>query len=272
MNRIQKIVARGKSEFIKEHGPILTKPPADEVICNPRTTRFNYTTTRVEPVSEPVLKARRVIAQDSTDPDSNRFQLLRAKILQQMRRRNWSTLGITAPAQGAGKSLVAANLAISMAQEGNQSVLLVDMDLRRPGLHEYFGLEPTLGIQDFLDGSCRFEETLVNPGINGLVILPGRQAILNSSEQLAAPSVKRLVEELKHFYKSRIIIFDIPPTLTSDDAMVFLPYVDCSLLVIEAGASTRTDLEQSLAIIGSNPLLGTVLNKTAPISKGGLFR
>lgn len=271
MNRIQKIVARGKSEIVKDSEPVLKKPHADEVICNPRTTQFNYTVTRVVPVSEHVLQAKRVIAHNKSEPDSNRFQLLRAKVLQQMRRRNWSTLGITAPASGAGKTLVAANLAISMAQEGNQSVLLVDMDLRRPGVHNYFGFEPELGIQDFLDGRCRLEETFVNPGINGLVILPGRQAILNSSEQLAAPAVKRLVEELKHFYKSRVIIFDVPPALASDDAMVFLPYIDCSLLVVEAGASTRVDVEQSLAIIGGNPLLGTVLNKTAPSGKGGLF-
>lgn len=262
MNRIQKIVERGKAEIIKDTGKVFSNPAPRANVCDTGGQTFHYTRTPVVEVPDDILQQQRIVAHDKRNASGNRFQLLRAKVLQQMRRRNWTTLGITSPSAGAGKTLVAINLAISMAQEGNQSVLLVDMDLRTPGLFRYFNLQPQFGIHDYLEGRCLLENTLVNPGINGLVLALGRHNESNASEQMAKPQVKAMVEEMKHRYKSRIVIFDLPPTLVADDVMVFVPNLDCSLLVIEAGAVNRDQLNQTLDIFGSNPLLGTVLNKS----------
>ncbi|RLT95704.1 MAG: exopolysaccharide biosynthesis protein [Ketobacter sp.] len=259
MSRIKSIVEHGKQEL--GIGNQATEPAN---VGDDRSGKLypQYTNTRTVEVTPETLLANRIIAQGNVDPRAKRFQVLRTKILQQMRKKNWNTLAITAPTEGAGKSLVAANLAVSMAMEGNQTVLLVDMDLSKPSIHRYFGFQPEHGIHDYFDGSSGIEEILVHPGIERLVLLPGKRGIVNSSEQISSPMVKHLVQELKARYESRLVIFDLPPTLVSDEVLVFLPYVDCSLLVVEAGKNTPKEVENALEAVGTNPLLGTVLNKS----------
>jgi capsular exopolysaccharide synthesis family protein len=224
-------------------------------------TSIEYTNSRVINVSNETLTENRVIAQNKEDPRSTPFHMLRAKVLQDLRKNDWSTIAISAPTPGAGKSLVTVNLAMSIAMEVNQTVLIVDMDLRQPSLHEYFSFEPEYGVQDYIQNDIELQDIMVNPGVERLSILPGRKRMLNSSEKLASPKIRALTEELKSRYKSRIVIYDLPPLLVSDDVMVFLPYVDCSLLVVESGVNTQDEIEASMKLAEVKPLLGTVLNK-----------
>jgi len=261
MNRIKAIVEQGKEEL-----GILGNPAIPQSTTSSNNS-FEYSATKSIVVPDSVLKSNRLIAHDITDPSAKRFQVLRTKVLQQMRKKNWNTLAITSPTPNAGKSMVAANLAVSIAMEGNQSVLLVDMDLSKPTIHKYYGFEPESGIHDYFDGSCKIEEILVNPNFDGLVVLPGKRGIVNSSEQLSSPLVKHMVNELKTRYDSRLVIFDLPPILISDDVLVFLPYVDCSLLVVESGKNTPKEVESAIEVLGTNPLIGTVLNKSDQVGK-----
>lgn len=222
---------------------------------------IEYTNTQVISVKNETLTANRVIAQNKEDPNSTPFHMLRAKVLQELRKNDWSTIAISAPTPGAGKSLVTVNLAMSIAMEVNQTVLIVDMDLRQPSLHKYFSIDPDYGVQDYIQNDIEIEKMLINPGVERLSLLPGRKRMLNSSEKLASPKVKALTDELKNRYKSRIVIYDLPPLLVSDDVMVFLPYVDCSLLVIESGKNTQEEIDASMKLAEVKPLLGTVLNK-----------
>ena len=144
-----------------------------------------YSRTTTLETSPKVLLENRMVALDYSDINAKRFQVLRTKVLQQMRKRNWNTLAISSPSNGAGKSLIAANLAISIAQEGNQTALLVDMNLNNPTIHKYFGLDHPYGIQDYLEGTGSISDILVHPGIDRLVLLPGRKNILNSSDQIS---------------------------------------------------------------------------------------
>lgn len=262
MSRIQKIVERGKAELNKNNTSRVDEFLEQRAAAQAAPNGFEYSTTKRVNVPREALLKQRLVAVEEGDPRAARFQILRTRVLQQMRKKGWTSLGISAPGSGAGKSLIAANLAVSIAMEGNQSVLLVDMDLRKPSIHKYFGLDPEYGMQDLLEGSARVEDTLINPGIERLVLLPGRKGILNSAAKISAPFVKGLVDELKTRYESRIVIFDLPPALVSDDVMVFMPYIDCSLCVIESGKSTKKDAQLAIEILGAKPLLGTVLNKS----------
>ena len=258
MDRIRKLVAKSKAEKKVSEG---TNNVASRETITSNNKEYNYTSTKTVSISMDAMKKNRIIATDPTDPRATRFQVLRTKVLQQMRKKKWNALAVSAPTPGAGKSLIAANLAACIAQEGNQSVLLVDMDLRKPSIHKYFDVKPENGIHDYLDGTAQIEETMINPGMQRLVLLPGRRGVLNSSEQISTPFVKNFVNEIRSRYDDRLVIFDLPPILVADDVMVFLPYIDCSILVVESGKNTKKEVEESLEIIGSNPLLGTVLNK-----------
>ncbi|HFC54379.1 MAG TPA: polysaccharide biosynthesis tyrosine autokinase [Gammaproteobacteria bacterium] len=232
-----------------------------------RRTQIVYTQTKRVKVSPEVLRRNRLIAGSPNAPWANAYKILRARVLQKLREGgNLNTLGVTSATPGAGKSLTASNLALSMAMEVNKTVLLVDADLRRPVVHTYFGFEPKYGLSDYLTRGVPIEEMLVNPGIGRFVILPAGRPIENASEMLSSPRMGELVEELKSRYRSRYVIFDLPPMLVVDDVLSFAPYIDASLLVVEEGKSKQEDVTHCAELLSDMNMIGTVLNKSTETS------
>jgi protein-tyrosine kinase len=223
---------------------------------------IEYTSTRRVHLDDLTLKARRILGGMVHDSRSDPYRQLRGQILQKMRTNNWQTLAITSPNAGNGKTLTAINLAISLSQEVNQTVLLVDVNLRSPGVAQLLGIDDlAYGITDYLFEQIPLEKILINPEYSRLVILPGNKCFEYSAEVLSSPQMRKLHEELKSRYQDRIIIFDLPPMLVSDDAISFIPQVDATLLVLEDGGATKAELERCTTLLNTCPLIGTVLNK-----------
>jgi capsular exopolysaccharide synthesis family protein len=237
-------------------------PTIRPVSPTPPEHTFVYTQTRVLLVSEERFRRWRVHAAVHNDAISDAYKVLRTGVLQRMRANGWGSLAITSPTRGAGKTLTSVNLAISMAREVNNSVLLVDLDLRRPRVHAYFSDEPLPGISDYLNGESNLSDILFNPGVDRLVVLPGHKAFANSSEMLSSPRMAQLAKELKSRYPSRVVLYDMPPLLECDDMMAFAPHVDAVLLVVEEGGTTREELQRAAEVIEHLNLIGTVLNKS----------
>lgn len=224
---------------------------------------ISYTQTRTVHVPPRVLYENRVISGLSSGPFTDAFKILRTRVLRELRTNNWNALAVTSPGENEGKTLTAINLAISIAMEVGQTVLLVDADLRHPSVHEYFGLKPDFGLSDYLLGDEEIEDLLIHPGIGGFVMLPGGRSLQNSSEMLSSPKMTELVRELKSRYPSRTIVFDLPPVLSAADALAFAPHVDASLLVVEECKTEGEDLERAVDVLkGATNLLGVVLNKS----------
>jgi capsular exopolysaccharide synthesis family protein len=222
---------------------------------------IEYTHSKRIDVMQNVLAERRLIAGIRTDPRATAFRMLRTQVLHAMRENGWSLLGVTGPTSGIGKSLVATNLAISISMEVNQTVLLVDADLRRPSIHKYFNFEPDQGLLDYLKGEASLSELFINPVYKRLLLLPGRDTTTESSELLSSPRMAHLIDDLRNRYDSRIIIFDLPPLLNVDDTMVLLPHLDATLMVVENGKNTQSEVQNSMHLLQSTNLIGTVLNK-----------
>ena len=223
--------------------------------------QIKYTQTRSLPVSREFLRQQRVIA--GYDPNSfvDAYKVLRTKVLHRMREQGWNVLAITSPGPSTGKTVTAINLAISLALEVDQTVLLVDANLRKPSVHKFFGLAPEFGLSDYLLDNVPVQNILLRPkDIRRFVILPGKRPLLDSSEMLSSPRMSQLVEDLKTRYPSRIVLFDLPHLGTAD-ALAFAPYVDAALLVIEEGKTTQDELTHAIEQLQPTPLLGTVLNK-----------
>lgn len=217
---------------------------------------------RLQPVDAKALKEQRVVAglashQQMTDA----FRVLRTNFLQRMRVTGATTAGITSTNMGEGKSVVSANLAVSLARLPQHSVLLVDADLRRPNLHRIFGIDPAPGLADILLHDAPLEACMVDPGIERLLLLPAGEALPASSEVLSSPRARILAAELRAADDDRLILYDLPPLLPSDDALVFLQNVETSLLVVEEGGTRRADLERAVVLLKDHRLIGTVLNK-----------
>jgi capsular exopolysaccharide synthesis family protein len=232
---------------------------------------ITYTRTRTVKLNTRVLRERRIIAALKDEPQADMFRVLRTKVLKTMRANGWHSLAITGATPGVGKSMVAVNLAIALAMEVNQTVLLVDADLRRPSIAWHLGFEVQFGLLDYLVDAVPLEDVFVNPGIQRLVVMPGRGSTRNSSELLASPKMVELVEDLKARYKSRIVLFDLPPILAADDALLFMPFFDCTLLVVEDGKSTEDDVRRSLQLLEGTNVVGTVLNKADKIERGDAY-
>lgn len=234
------------------------------------STGVRYTMTKMVEVSPQQLLENRIIAALPEHPFKDAYRMLRTRVLQTMRNNGWTSVAVTGPATGCGKTLTAINLAVSLAMEVSNTVLLVDLDLRRPAVHKYFGYEPELGLSDYLTTDVPLHQLLFTPGIDRLVVLPGRSALPNSAEMLRSPRMIALVNELKTRYPDRLIVFDLPPILAADDALAFSPYTDCFLMVAESGGTKKDDLQKSYSILKNTPLVGTVLNKSeAPTSGYG---
>ena len=178
-----------------------------------------------------------------------------------MSENSWNTLAITSPMKNAGKTLTSVNLAISLAKEVNHSVLLVDVDLSHPDVHATMGVDVEYGLLDVLNGQCSIEQAFFNPGVQRLLVLPCRPTQEYSSEILSSPEMRALLDDVRNRYESRIVIFDLPPLLRNDDALKFTPFVDATLMVVEAGSTTPDELEKATHLMKNANLIGTILNK-----------
>lgn len=227
--------------------------------------QISYTQTKTHALSSFELEKNRVLSGREAEPVRTAYNLLRTQVLQKMKANNWNSLAVVSANTGEGRSLTATNLAISLAQEVNHSVLLADFDMRKPSLHQLFNYPVEKGLSDYLQGNAELSEVLFNPGINRLVVLPGREAHSNSSSLLTTPNMLALVDDIKNRYQARMLVFDLPALLDSDDALVFMPYVDAVLLVVGEGKSSEKDLSSLAHLIGDKPVLGTVFNASREI-------
>jgi Mrp family chromosome partitioning ATPase len=219
-----------------------------------------FTQTRVIEVSEAALARARVVTGKAPAAVAGAYKLLRTQVLQRLQARNWQTLAVVSPAAGEGKTLTAVNLAIALASTRTHTALLVDLDWRRPSVHRYFDYTPIHDVYDCLRGEQPLSEALVSPGIPRFAFLPCREPVQDPSEHLG--NLGAFVKELKNRYANRIVLFDLPPLLVTDDALSFLPLVDGALLVVEEGRTTRADITRTLDLIGEERLLGSVINKS----------
>jgi len=222
---------------------------------------FNYVITRILKLDTDLLEKNRIIAFNKNNAMSMNFDLLRTQVLQKMKENGWRSLAITSPTPEAGKTVVAINLAMSISQQTNRTAILVDFDLRRPKIGSYLGLPLEKSLNDFLEGTAELPEVLVNPDMPRLVVLATKNPVRKSSETLSSRKIAELIKELRERYESRIVIFDLPPVLTTDDAIALIPQIDCVLLVVANGMSTKHEIDASLRHLPAKKLIGTILNK-----------
>jgi len=229
-----------------------------------------YTRTRMVECREDVLRRNRVLAAFDRGSFVDGYQLLRTQVLHRLRENHWNVLGVTSPRVQEGKTLTALNLAIALAMETTQTVMLIDADLKRPQVHALLGLDVCRGLADYVLEDVPLEDVLVHPGLGRLVVLPGGRPIQRSSEILTSPRMSALIAEVKHRYPARTIVVDLPPLLTGSDVLAFAPSLDALLVVAGEGVTTRRDVEEALALVrGAAPVLGTVLNQSGR-SQGNL--
>ena len=165
---------------------------------------------------------------------------------------------VTSPGPRDGKSITAANLALTMAQEFQRNVVLVDGDLRGSSVHRLFGLDATPGLADVLAGDKSLEQALVYLPEYRLTILPAGQSPQFPTEALGSSAMRRAIDTLRARF-DRILI-DLPPVMPLADAATVAPLADGVVIVVRAGVTQRPALEDALGAFDEDKVLGVVLN------------
>jgi len=211
-----------------------------------------------EPPSS-ALKEHRVVSNTASNA-ATPFDILRTKIVLQMRQNNWTRLGITSPMPNSGKSTIACNLALGLGRQKEFRSMLFDLDLRDPSVAEFFAQEPEVGLSSVLDGQEHFEDQAKRIGDNLIVSMADRPESDPARIMLSERTVDTL-DDIQRAYQPDLMIFDLPSVLVNDDTRAFLKNVDCALIVSRANKTRYSQFDICEREIAEHTnVLGVVLN------------
>ena len=242
--------------------------PFNGSACRPELEIY-YSATKTKKIDDSVLKKGKVISLFHDIDKIEQIKTLRTQVLNHLSQIGGSSILITSANPYEGKTFTTINLGVSIAQELDRTVLIVDADLRNHTRHhkdfaiDFFGTDMTEGLSNYLLGQSEISELLLNPGIERLVLLPAGRPLQNSAELLGSPRMVRLVNDIKSRYTNdRIIIFDSPSILSCADPLILARYVDGILLVVEEEKTKSDDIEKTMELLKDKPVFGTLLNKS----------
>ncbi len=197
------------------------------------------------------------------DPAARAFDLLRTRLLQALRDNGWSRVAIAAPLPGCGATFTAVNLALSLARIPDSRTVLMDLNLRTPGVAGALGARvPANGdMRRFLGGEVPVREQFIRVGETlalGLAAASDKDAAEHLHDGRTAKSLGRMFSALR----PDVVLYDLPPVLVHDDAAAFLPHVDGVLLVADGESTTAADIKACERVFaGRTRLFGVVLNR-----------
>lgn len=185
---------------------------------------------------------------------------------------NGNLIMITSALPGEGKSFTAINLAMSIATELDNTVMLVDADVARPSVMKVLGLDDGPGLLDLvLDESKDMSSMLLKTNIDKLTILPSGTPHARATELLASDAMIRLLDDMAKRYADRIIIFDSPPLLLATEARVLATHMGQVVVVVHAERTLQSEVRQALATIEACPVKLMLLNQARALSRWGYY-
>ncbi|MBI3287218.1 MAG: CpsD/CapB family tyrosine-protein kinase [Chloroflexi bacterium] len=198
--------------------------------------------------SSPDSGAERLITlAEPRSPWSEAYRALRTNLEFSSLDRPLRTLLVTSPGPEEGKSTILANLAVTLAQ-ADKKVILVDGDLRRPSLHELFGLPNGRGLTNmFLEEKAWQRPPLQQTSVPNLILLPSGPTPPNPAELLASPRTEQIIARLSE--RADLLLFDAPPVVAVTDAALLAAKLDGVLLVIQAGRTKREQAQRAIALL-----------------------
>lgn len=226
-------------------------------------TMVDHTQFRDVKLNAKHLESTRIVAHDPLHEHGRYFDMLRTQVLQTMDQNGWQMLAITSPTAGCGKSVTACNLAMSIARLPERPVLLIDMDLQKPKIAEYLGIDFKGGLLSILESRSTLMSRIVQVSIaqNRMLVLPTEVCRSGSAEWMASQTMTTLLETIKREFRSYVVILDMPPVLVGDDVISVLPQIESVLLVASVGATTLPDIKECNKHLKSAHIVRVVVNK-----------
>lgn len=214
------------------------------------------------------LREHRVVLPDEAGMAPQAYRMLRTQVLHRVRQHGVRMLGVVSAVDGEGKSVTAVNLALGVAAESNQNVLLVDLDLRRPSIASLLGLPVKEGLDAWFTGVATIGDICRGiEGVERFEVIPTLTPVKSSSEMLANRRTQEMLLDLKSAQRDGLVILDLPPVLLTDDFLTVAPLLDAVILVVSEGITRREDVTRVRELLGSVRLIGTVLNQASESEK-----
>lgn len=176
---------------------------------------------------------------------------------------------VTSALPGEGKSFTSLNLAMSIAAELDNTVMLVDADVARPSVLRMLGLPQGPGLLDVLEDSVDMASVLLRTNIDKLTVLPSGTPHPKATELLASDAMTALLEDMAKRYPDRIIIFDSPPLLLTTEARVLASHMGQIVVVVHADKTAQSAVQQAIATIESCPVKMMLLNRARATAGSG---
>lgn len=247
--------------------PADTDPPADKGGQDlPQPTVRDLDLPDQRPAAErtgrlerfgPGASGKVVVMPDVPAAAVEQYRRLAASLHHAQFQRNMNVLMITSASPGEGKTLTAANLALTLSESYRRKVLLIDADLRRPSLHHIFELPNVCGLSDALTSDSDQKLSVIQVSAN-LTVLPAGRPDNDPMSGLTSDRMRRIVQDAAAHFDW--VIIDTPPVGFLSDANLLVAMVDAALFVVRAGKSPYRLIQRALDAIGRDNVLGVVLN------------
>lgn len=197
---------------------------------------------------------------DSESADAESFRFLMSRIFDSRDGERPRTIMVTSAFPGEGKTFVASNLAASVAVGGDEQVLLIDCDLKKPSLHQVFGYAKTEGVYEYLERKKELDELIVGTKVQGLSMLSAGKVSARPSESGASSAMERFMKEIRHRFRDRIVIIDTAPVSVAAGTRVIAKHVDAIVFVVMAQKWPRKEIQRSMESLEKEKILGVVFN------------
>jgi succinoglycan biosynthesis transport protein ExoP len=211
--------------------------------------------------------ARTFVLDSPDSPETEAMHSLQASIMLSHRGNSAQVLLVASSFPGEGKTTVALNLALALAEQGE--TCLVDADLRKRNVTARFGLSQRSGLADYLQRKAGIDDILQPSGVNRLTVIPAGTALKSPGQITCSPNAPELFRALRSCY--RFVVIDSVPVLPFADGRAFAPFADAIIFVGRAGVTTREAMRRSLQLLAdvhAAPILEFVLNAADTSSPG----
>jgi capsular exopolysaccharide synthesis family protein len=247
--------------------PVAERPSAAELLTNgiviDQFSQFQSLKVVVPPQS------RLVCVTDKDTLAAEKFRFLGVRLRQLQQKRPLKRVLITSTIPQEGKTMVAANLACTLARRKEYKTLLLEGDLRRPALAQMFGLSKIPGMCEWLQGERGPMTSIYHLEGAGLWLLPAGSSPRNPLELMQSGRLSALMDQLTSWFDW--IVIDSPPMLPLADTSVWMRLADGILLVTRQGTTQKEQLQRGLEAIEPAKLLGALLNCSATSSHNGYY-
>ncbi|WP_348260818.1 CpsD/CapB family tyrosine-protein kinase [Telmatobacter sp. DSM 110680] len=206
---------------------------------------------------------------DSTNPASEAFHLLGVRLRHLRRQRPLKKVLVTSTIPQEGKSVVAANLACTLALHTRQKVLLLEGDVRRPTQSKIFGIANRPGICEWLNGDRALSSSMYRLERPGIWIFPAGAGTGNALELLQSGGATAMMEQVMSWFDW--VVIDSPPILPMADTSVWTNLADGILIVTRQGITEKRQLKRGLEALGTQKLIGAVLNSARSVANSDYY-